>query len=387
MTDVRLDIKEDGKGLLKFEWRTVVADEEAYHIEAEDLLTVSNLARQCLQDLITVAMTRAPETPLVVGLQLKRLAEAGAKLREQIFFAVAGEEEKADSVQRWFGSQTDTTLHISIDRRIYVPWGLAFDGDPEELPHDPNDISIGKFSGFWALKYRVSTLYNRIRDSIVSNPRRSTEAKVIKLVNRGAWTQASSKLSEPEKSLVQQIFTAGEICSSKEFERIWKKEKRSLETDLLYFFGHASGTDLEFDKTDLLRMKEFPKILRRDPPRNRPACMVFLNGCHTAIGDDERGGFLEATGYLGFCGFVGTEAKIPDVFALRFANAFLTQMLYTGLKASEVMNKLREEHWPLSLVYNLSCHPEFRFDPTGALEPEVPRLGNLSQGLLGSATV
>ena len=81
--------------------------------------------------------------------------------------------------------------------------------------------------------------------------------------------------------------------------------------------------------------------------------IVFLNGCHTAVGDP-GGGFLEATGGSGFCGFIGTETGIPDVFALRFGSAFLCQILRGGT-VTEVMSALRAAHWPLSLVYGTYC--------------------------------
>jgi len=183
------------------------------------------------------------------------------------------------------------------------------------------------------------------------------------------------------------MFRAGDICSSRDFEKIWKTQKKCLETDLLYFFGHASGTALAFDKNDLLTMDVFPEILKRKPPADRPACMVFLNDCHTAIGDDKNGGFLQATAYGGFCGFVGTEAEVPDVFALRFANAFLVRLLYTGSRAIEVMHELRSDYWPLSLAYNLSCHPDFRFDPQGVKPPPMLPAPDFSKDAIGSNKV
>jgi hypothetical protein len=115
--------------------------------------------------------------------------------------------------------------------------------------------------------------------------------------------------------------------------------------------------------------------------------LVFLNGCHTAIGSAKEGGFLQATAYGGFCGFVGTEAEVPDVFALRFANAFLSQLLYTGSRAIDAMNKTRRDYWPLSLVYNLSCHPDFRFNPRGVTPPDLLPPPDFSKDAIGSDKV
>ena len=96
---------------------------------------------------------------------------------------------------------------------------------------------------------------------------------------------------------------------------------------------------------------------------------------------------MEATARTGYCGFIGTEAKIPDVFALRFANAFLTRLIYSGKKAITVMNELRGDFWPLSLAYNLSCQPDFRFVPKE--EDSIPALPlpDFSRDPIGSEKV
>ena len=96
---------------------------------------------------------------------------------------------------------------------------------------------------------------------------------------------------------------------------------------------------------------------------------------------------MEATAYRGYCGFIGAEGKIPDVFALRFANAFLTRLIYTGKTAGAIMDELRRDFWPLSLAYNLSCHPGFRFVPKG--DEAAPALAppDFSQDPIGSERV
>ena len=96
---------------------------------------------------------------------------------------------------------------------------------------------------------------------------------------------------------------------------------------------------------------------------------------------------MEATAYRGYCGFIGTEGKIPDVFALRFANAFLTRLRYTGKRAMAIMDELRRDFWPLSLAYNLSCHPDFRFVPKADGAITLLALPNFSEDPIGSEEV
>jgi hypothetical protein len=388
MVDITLDVK-GNDDLLKLDWRSPTTWEAGYQIGTNQLIKRSSEVRACLQNVIDAAMENQEKYQMLrVGLEMKELARAGKRLRDELFFSADPDSEReALEAEEWLGSLNEAKLHVTVDRQIYIPWGLVYDGDPESLKDDAEDSSFDKFRDFWCVKYQVSTLYNRIRDRVVRNPRMTSEVTLVKLTNKSAWDRAILHVSPLEQTIAASMFNSIDISSRKEFERIWKTEKKSLETDLLYFFGHASGTDLAFANGDTVTMDEFPRILRRSPPTDRPACLVFLNGCHTAIGDRKEGGFLQATAAGGFCGFVGTESEVPDVFALRFANAFLSRLLHAGMRALDAMSEVRRAYWPLSLAYNLSCHPEFRFiTQTESTQAEL-LLPNFSTEVIGSERV
>ena len=365
MTDVRMDVKGDGDNCrLKINWGGAVADAGFYHVDGNRLAAAADKVRARLQDLVDAAQAKLPYEQALID-----LAKEGAFLREEIFTSEEGEEEEyaAQGVREWFEGLEELSLHVTIDKRVYIPWGLAFDGDPEELVQDPSKA----MAGFWCMKYRLSSLYNRILDRVVSHPRSSDKVRIVALVNEKAWEDAKAKVKEPSIARSLRFFeNPGQLLrTSAEFDKSWRKEKGNLNTDMLYFFGHASGGALELSRDDLIALDSFPRILRRSPLQPQPACMIFLNGCQTAIGEDRQGGFLEATGSTGYCGFIGTEAKAPDDFALRFGSDFLIGMLLEGKAAIETMDELRRRYWPMSLIYNLSCHANFRF--TIAATPEA----------------
>ena len=390
-THVTLDIAEENP--LKFGWRTPVSDESSYHVRANVLADASQEVRARLEDLIATAMeNRAAKQPLRVGLELKKLAKAGRGLRDAIFSSVPGipdEQEAYRTGGEWLPNLDNVEMHVRVPQNVFVPWGLVYDGDSSQLPEDPEATAIAMFSDFWCVKYHLSTLYNRIPDSIVLKPRRTEDARVVWLSHKGAWTKAFGQVPPREQTVVERKLFGdnARIYSTEEFRDFWIRDKKKLETDLLYFFGHADGAALEFSKGDTLRLGEFPDIFRRRPPMSYPACLVFLNGCHTAVGDDSTGGFMEATAVQGYCGFIGTEAKIPDVFALRFANAFLERLLHTGAKVGAIMDALRGDFWPLSLAYNLSCHPKFRFLPADVVSELEISTPDFSLDAIGSEKV
>jgi hypothetical protein len=71
-------------------------------------------------------------------------------------------------------------------------------------------------------------------------------------------------------------------------------------------------------------------------------------------------GFLAVTCGPGFCGFIGAEAKIPDIFTLRFVTQFIDWFYASGETIEHVMRTLRKAHLPLSLAFSLSCARDLR---------------------------
>src|SRR5262249_20866559 len=87
-----------------------------------------------------------------------------------------------------------------------------------------------------------------------------------------------------------------------------------------------------------------------------------LNGCFTAASEADES-FLIAIGQPGFFGFIGTEAAIPDDFALRFGQEFVRRFCDSGNPLFHVMDELWREHWPLGLLYSIYCSPDIRTRP------------------------
>jgi hypothetical protein len=154
-------------------------------------------------------------------------------------------------------------------------------------------------------------------------------------------------------------------------------DRRQARLGLLYLYCHASEHRIGFSGADVLDTIDFTVDYRKHsvPPR----CLVFLNGCHTAAG-----GFLEATGRDGFCGFIGAETAVPYMFAHRFGAAVIAA-LYGGEPLASIMDRLRERHWPLSLVYGLYAYPFLQLVPCF----EIPAMANdnYSDLSVGSQTV
>jgi len=306
------------------------------------------------------------------GKILKDIARAGYVLYQALFFNAGKSVAKPEEVQQWLANLSGPKrINFTVDDLVHVPWGLIYEADPDDpnskgyLTGDPAQDDIKSFQSFWCLKYRVSAVHSMITALSIGDSQPAKFFKMLSVVNKTALDASMSNLREPEDKILRWVRdTFGEpSTSSQEFFRQWKEIGPQI--SLLYFYCHASGNSLSFDVNDLLTTNILKlNIKRAGNPKELSPCMVFINGCSTATGDPD-GGFLEATGSFGLCGFIGTETVVPDVFALRFGLAFLYHFIHKGLPVFQVMEILRTNHWPLSLIYSTYCYPELQVEPMG----------------------
>jgi hypothetical protein len=344
-----------------------------YHVDKTILQDCGQDARKALQEVVDDAQAKKP-----LGPSLKKLAIAGASLREAIFLASGKEAVDAEFVINQLPATAKVwQLLITLDERVYVPWGLAYDGDPTLLPENPPKITPDLYGDFWCLKYNVCTLHSVLDPTGLLKPRSNNEVQMLRIINKPCWDAAEKALPPAEKTFFDAVWTRSRlpINTSEEFFKTWRQSRKDV--DLLYLYCHANGTKLALSGTDEISTTKFRMNVRHDAQHTHPVCLVFLNGCQTAIGA-EKGGFMEATGDTGFCGFIGTEAKIPDLFALRFATDFFWHLLYDEMTVGEIMEKLKGNHCPLSLVYSTCCHPLFKIKRIAPPPNPLPKSRNLS---------
>jgi hypothetical protein len=271
---------------------------------------------------------------------------------------------------------------FKVKPRVHIPWGLMYDVPP---PRQDDIINFDQYSHFWCLKYQLSTVYDYLVspfDFAVCYDANSF-AMLTGVDSQVLKKAVAAKLHPTELATFDTLLSlhGQPIDSSGALLQGW--QKREAQLGLLYLYCHASQNKIGFSIDDNLDTIDFKADYKKSG--STPRCLVFLNGCHTAAGD-ESGGFLEATGREGFCGFIGAETKVPLVFAFRFGLAFQA-LLYSGLSIVEIMERLYRQHWPLSLVYGLYAYPFLRLNPDPAVTlPALPNR-NYSDDPCGSETV
>lgn len=349
-----------------------------YMIDADMLKDRGNKVREKLARLVAAAREKVKEKTF--GPALKELALAGRDLYQALFFDVDG---TASETVRAFRHELESRsmpcrILVKVDPRIHIPWGLLYSGPTERVPDHGR---IEGFEDFFCLKHYLATSYNRL--SALPRPPAGAAFQLLSVINKQTFDSARGALDEEQRQVLDEMMERhGEPAYSKdEFEQRWRAA--AVKFGLVYFYCHANGKTLALGANDTIDSFAL-RLLGNEPSDIRErVCLFFLNGCATAVGSSE-GGFLEATSQRGFCGFIGTENKVPDVFALRFGTAFLHLFLTSGLPIWRVMAKLRRQHWPLSLLYGVYGQPLVRLDASVRSEPPSALVGNFCDGIVGT---
>ncbi len=354
-----------------------------YLVDRDDLFSISeNEIRPSLRKLVTLATkNQLSEADHV----LRELARGGHRLYKTFFNAKGGaaSQEVVEKIRDNVyvkGQRGRLNIGFFVAPRIYIPWALMF----EDLEPKIHCEGIAAYEACWGLKHGIATIYDCLASPLELSPRYDAGTfDTLCAADGSVIAKATSNLDplSSEASLfgwLEQKY-GPPVVTSQSLLLEWKSRRNRL--GLLYFYCHANQTNIGFSERDVLDTIDFKTDYKKS--ENAPRCLVFLNGCHTAAGE-ERGGFLEATGREGFCGFVGAETTLPFMFAHRFGAALISA-LYRGSPLVEIVSDLRRRHWPLSLVYGLYAYPFLQITPdANSAIPHVVPTGNYSSSAPGT---
>lgn len=310
---------------------------------------------------------------------LRELMVQGHRLYGMFFHEESDTSQTPTRIQAALARRTDRAqICFKVKTGVHVPWALMSEAP---APSDPDDGSVARYRSFWALKYSIATVYDSLLgpDDFEEPAYPAADFDTLIGVDTTFHAKASAQLdpAAPERALFSLLQSRYDVPITNAQALLAEWKRRQARLGLLYLYCHSSDKRIGFATGDPLDTIDFK--LQYNKPTVTPRCLVFLNGCHTAAG-----GFLEATGRPGFCGFIGAETVLPYMFAHRFGAAVIAG-LYAGEPLVSIMDRLREQHWPLSLVYGLYAYPFLQLVPVF----DTPRLSdhNYSDLAVGDETM
>jgi hypothetical protein len=296
---------------------------------------------------------------------IQKLAEIGDAVRLGMFDdCLPEDQELADQPKQWFHEllkdrQKLIAITVHADPILPIPWGLLHDGNFES--------SRDVYDGFWAIRHQVTALYNGMKPQQLKQPRAAETVRLLAALNQEVFESTHGRLGESQREFITNFLDrpVGRAFSTAGCRQRWQQVGSS--DCIIYFFGHANGSEIRFSNTDKLTPGSFRSLFSHESrvvrQRTRPIyVLTFLNGCATVSGQDADS-FLTATASPGFCGYIGAEAVVPDRFAMLFGQELLHGLINEGLPLGQAISLLWRKHRPMGLFYGCYAHPDFAITP------------------------
>jgi hypothetical protein len=275
------------------------------------------------------------------------------------------DRNNAERARNWLERSlrpTADTITFRLPSRIHFPWGLIYDQPPNP---DADQSEFKK--NFWCEKYSATVHYFTNLPEWEEKAWPRPPFDLLFGADSEVWSATHDKLEVHEKNRLFSLLRhpAQPMFKIEDLSKQWNDHKVDIPHALLTFFCHASGDQLSMGGVTL-SSNDFEELFVRN--EDSPPTLVFLAGCNTAVGELHKG-FFKATTAPGYCGFIGTEVKVPDIFTLRFVAHFFDRFFSSGESVAEVLHALRMQHWPLSLVFSVCCSSDLRLEPSAGALP------------------
>jgi hypothetical protein len=306
---------------------------------------------------------------------LKRLVSSGKDLFEALFLTGTGDPRAMQARQQYVEMSQQASslaLAIKVDPSLTFPWALAV---PTELAPAGPITNAQQFNGvFWCLRHELSV--STFGSAGGRKQLGSGEYRAMALMHRRIYDDARASLQDPaEQQWMNTLLDASRNGISFASDHFVDQVREAagapgIRLRFAYLLGHANGERFQFSDSDELTAGVL--ALRLNSMRSGAVpqhTILFLNGCETAA-EGDRFTFSELVGQFSVSGLIGTEVKVPDRFAFRFALAFLHLVLVEGWTLRRALDKLRQEHLPLSLAYTLYAADGLSIAP-GTISPEL----------------
>lgn len=367
-----MKVAADGDEYLKISWR----DENNMFFPPYAIFRhqIEAAAKECRSALEALCDEHIDSEEPDFSSSLRSLATAGSHLWFLLFDGCApADRERVRKIRNWLtAAQPERVrLRIAADASSHIPWALTYEGNPDSLPDTV--ASPDQYSDFWCFKYSISVNYSGMEPKNFTDGRSAACFRVLTALSDSEFERAKTYLSPTDKELLEQILRRPVGVARSFREWVKKLEEVGGADCLLHFYSHSSGTSINLADDDEMSVVSFKLALsqsRENSNNHSSERLLFLNGCKTAVGDLDNG-FLVASAEPGLCGLVGAEASVPADFALRYSVAFLRGLLEEGQTVQQIVDCLRHELWPLSLLYGCYAHPQFHLASATTISPQT----------------
>ena len=314
-----------------------------------------------------------PEVNRVV---LQRLAKAGFRLYQRIFYGPAADAQANLLGDRLRQMAQQETLKIQIfSQQFMLPWGILYVADE----YDPDNVNPEMFLG---LKHIIEHIPLQPGMQVTDTTIDSRPSLAVSLnVNADIDQQMGAPLIANQRRYWDAISQGGgvQVIARESQDQVMQALADTSTSDqILYFYCHAvskslaegGGPDastLVLSGSQHLTLEDLH--LFAPTKKSLPgAPLVFINACESAeLSPLFYDGFVPYFMAKGARGVIGTECETPALFAAEWARCFFDQFL-AGEPLGQIFLNLRQEFYHehdnlLGLLYALYVDGDTRIVP------------------------
>ncbi|MBT2305426.1 hypothetical protein J7E70_34085 [Variovorax paradoxus] len=380
---LRVQVRKVNSDIVSIEWFDEHGGDETYQIDAGQLDQAANDVRLKL-DYYIQAYIVAPADAHTEE-RLRELITAGHDLFLTLFTATRDQVNAEAAKDRYLSlvGNEDLAIEFKVDPALAHPWTLCV----PEVPDPATLLDLTRV--FWCIRHHVAV--STFGAGLGSRGALSTmEYRAAAAMDRVVYDAASTSIAETRESVLLDTLKerfGGTFAFT--FDDLLAGLKRAAEDTqarlrIAYLLGHASGDRFRLSDDDVLSASTFAVRLNSFRSIHRQQTLLFLNGCDTAA-EADRFAFTDLLKYPGIAGLIGTEVRVPDRFAFRFALAFFYEVMLNGKSFREAMDDLRRRHLPVSLAYALYASDAICIAKSDSEEILVELAVNFSEGRLTCA--
>jgi len=243
------------------------------------------------------------------------------------------------------------------DDQVTLPLGFVYGEEDVVHPFDEARPSRADLEGFWINRFTITmAIDGGFCESMIVDP---ASFKSLYALHEQELKDAATYMGTDRQRLQLLLETI-------EFRRgyyDWPTAERACSqvegwNGVVFVFAHSDGDLLELENTTIDSL-QFAEMLHCNHHEAHTA-LIVLNCCLSVTGGDNRS-LLATVAERGFCGLLGTEAKIANTHAIRCGVRIMWSLCAEGLSLGQAFDNMQKDVdlFPLNLFY--TCYADRRF--------------------------
>jgi hypothetical protein len=326
----------------------------------------STNVRNAISKLSNYFERRLTSLPLDVGWEeyaslMSSLQFAGAGLYAALFKGKGEEQLALRKHIEGLSNGSEIELHCHDDQ-VSIPFGFLTESF-NEPPPPSGALSRDHFNHFWVNRFRINARILNCRIKLSQLEIEPEEFRALYALNEKSVLDALEYLKE--KLLTEEVerfdlLKTISVHAHHEWGGVSDACKKiSKSGSIIFVLAHSDGDKIELGEEEM-DSGLFADMIQRERDEEMPELLI-LNCCASATGDAGKS-LLSAVARTGFCGLIGTEAKISNVHALRCGIHLMWNICTKGITLGEAFAEMQADSalFPVNLFYTCYASRDFK---------------------------